>query len=60
MTEYQKNWHYFDSAIFVPEEMRKTCDSWYEEMISNQPMHQYSIEAASDNIPDEYAYLLTN
>lgn len=60
MTEYQKTWHYFASAQMVPEDMRKTCESWYEEMISAQPMQQYAIEAISGNVPEEYAYLLTN
>lgn len=59
MTDYQQQWHYFSSAQLVPEAMRSTCESWYAEMISAQPMHQYIIESVSSNIPEEYAYLLT-
>jgi hypothetical protein len=58
MTEYQQNWHYFSTTNGLPDGLRKTCESWYEEMISAQPMHHYDIEAVSGNIPKEYAYLL--
>ncbi len=58
MTQYQQTWNYFETANLVPEAMRATCESWYMEMISSQPMNSYAIEAVSGNIPEEYAYLI--
>lgn len=58
MTEYQQTWNYFATADLVPEGMRSTCESWYLEMISAQPINTYAIEAVSGNIPEEYAYLI--
>ncbi len=59
MQAYQHTWNYFSSAQFVPEDVRATCESWYEEMVSSQPMQQTQLTAISGNIPEEYAYLLT-
>lgn len=59
MSQYQQQWNYSSSVQFVPEHVRTACESWYQEMISSQPMQSFAIEAISGNIPPEYAYLLT-
>jgi hypothetical protein len=55
---YRQSWNVEATAQLVPSTIRATCEEWYEEMISSQPLYDAEIASVSALLLEKYPGLL--